>query len=305
MKKLLTLLLVLCMCLSLAACGTSDSEGDGNLSKENSTEGSSSSDGKNTSDKNDPDAISFNEQTIVDNEHCTIRITGIDPDGFWGYTLHVYMENKSSDTTYMISVDHASINGVSSDPLFATEVAPGKKTNEEITFMEEFPEDIGKYSDILLSFKVYNSNDWLEDTITEAEAHIYPYGEASAIQFERPECSTDTVLVDNENVTIVVTGYRMDAIWGYTADLYISNKTDTEIMVSVDDVSVNGFMIDPYFSTSVPAGTNAFADISWYEDNLTANGITQVEEIEMKLQVYDYNDWLSDYIVEKTVTLNP
>ncbi len=305
MKKLLTLFFVLCMCLMLAACVTLDEAGDDNHSKGNSMEGPSDSDGKNTSNENGSAGVSFQEQTIVDNEYCTIRITGIDPDNFWGYTLQVYLENKSADKTYMMSVDHASINGVSSESLFAVEVAPGKKANENISFMTEFPEDIGKYSDIILAFRVYNSDDWTEDPVTETEAHIYPYGKASATQYRRPAQTTDTVLVDKENVTILITGYRMDAIWGYTADLYIENKTDKEIMVSVDGVSVNGFMIDPFFATSLSVGTAKFTSISWSEANLTSNGITQVEEIEMKLRVYDNNDWMADDIVNETITLNP
>lgn len=50
----------------------------------------------------------------------------------WGYTLKAQLENKSTEKTYMFSVESASINGVQCDPMFASEVAAGKKANEEI-----------------------------------------------------------------------------------------------------------------------------------------------------------------------------
>lgn len=42
---------------------------------------------------------------------------------------------KTREKTYMFCVDSAAINGVQCGPVFATEVAPGRKSNEEIGFL--------------------------------------------------------------------------------------------------------------------------------------------------------------------------
>ncbi len=251
-------------------------------------------------------APAFQEQVIADDAHCTIKITGIKDDPTWGYTLKVYLENKSDSTTYMMAVDTASINGVQADPLFAKEVAPGKKANSEISFSEELfgGSDIGPYSDIELNFRIYDSQDWSAEPVSEPEAHIYPLGEAAATQFTRPKKDTDTVLVDNEHVTVILEGFRQDEIWGYTADLFLVNKTDDAVMFSADEVSVNGFMVDPFYAESLEDGKCAFSTMSWSEHSFEESAITEVESVEFLLRVYDADDW-DDVYVNQVFTLKP
>ena len=57
--------------------------------------------------------------------------------------LKAQLENKSTEKTYMFSVESASINGVQCDPMFASEVAAGKKANEEINFSTDTLEENG------------------------------------------------------------------------------------------------------------------------------------------------------------------
>ena len=104
---------------------------------------------------------------------------------------------------------------------------------------------------------------------------------------------------------MIVTGYEVDDIWGYCAKLFIVNKTDKTVMVTVDDASVNGFMIDPFYATSIIPGKCVFDSVSWSNSGLEENEIDVVEEIEFKLRVYDYNNFLADDFVNQIVTLNP
>ena len=288
MKKWLALMLAVVMLLAMTACSG----------------GSSSEDKEEKKGNDNAPKVTFTEQMVVDNDVCTIKITGIDPDGMFGYTLDVYLENKT-DKNLMFSVDEASTNGVDNDPYFSSEVAAGKKENTSIDFSGDLDETIGYYSDIYLAFSVSDSEDWEADDLVNISAHVYPYGEDKATTYVREVKDSDTVLADNEYVTVIVTGYEMDDIWGYTVNYYLVNKTDKKLMVSVDDVSVNGYMLDPYFATSVAPGFTAFHNMYWSEDSFEENGITDVEEIEMTLKVYDYNDWDLSYMVNETVTLNP
>lgn len=301
MKKLLALLLALVMVLSLTAC-VSESTGDSDEQGANSAD-QSENNGGNTQ-INAP--ITFQETVVVDNDACTIKITDIDPDGTFGYDLSVYLENKTDSTSLMFSVRAASTNGVTNDPFFASSVEPGKKANETITFSDDDLADIiGDFTDIMLSFRVYDSNDWLADPVAEPTVHIYPYGEEKATTYVRQAQDTDTILFDNDKVTAIVTSYEEDTIWGYAANIYLVNKTDTAVMFSADDVSVNGFMCDPFFATTVNANSCAFEQISWSHDSLSENKIEKVEEIEMTMRAYDSNNWLADDFAKEKVTLHP
>lgn len=250
--------------------------------------------------------IAFESLTVVDNDECAIIITGIDPDNIWGYTLSVNLENKSSDKTYMFSVSSAAVNGVQCDPFFATEVAAGKKSVDNISFSDSDIKKNGiEFTDIELTFRVYDSNDWTADNVAMETVHVYPYGEDKAEVFERTPQSSDNIIIDNEYVTVTVIGYEEDNIWGYTVDLFLQNKTDTEVMFSVDEASVNGYMVDPFWATSVLPGKCAFKAMYWSDTALEESGITEIEEIEFVFRVYDYEDWTADDIVNETITLHP
>lgn len=298
MKKLLSLMLLMMMVFSLTACGSDNSQPDTTQSVSSET---------NTEVPAQDNQIDFQELTVVDNDQCTIKITGIDADNLWGYTLETYLENKSSDKTYMFSVDSAAVNGVQSDPLFATEVSAGKKANAEISFSDTNLEENGitEFTDIELTFRVYDSNDWAADAVAETTVHVYPYGEDHATTFVRDSPDTDNVVIDNENVTVIVTGYETDEIFGYTVNLFLVNKTDTNVMFSVDEASVNGYMADPYYATTVTAGKCAFSSISWSDTTFADNGITDVEEIELRFRAYDSENYMANDFANQLVTLNP
>ena len=203
MKKLVTLLLSLALVLSLAACGgeaTPDASDDAPASSQNE---------ESTENDNTENQIVFEEVVAIDNAECAVKITEIDPDNMWGYTLKAQLENKSTEKTYMFSVESASINGVQCDPMFASEVAAGKKANEEINFSTDTLEENGivEYTDIELTFKVYDSNDWSADPVGKETIHVYPYGEENAVAFVREAQATDNVIIDNDYVTVIVTGY--------------------------------------------------------------------------------------------------
>ena len=199
MKKLLALILAALMLLSLVAC-------NGETPPDNNDNGSSQNQNNNTSGDNqtnnseNKNEITFSGLVVVDNSECTIKVTEIDPDPLFGYALKVQLENKSSEKTYMFSVDSAAINSVQFDPFFATEVTAGKKSNKEITFSKSLLEESGikNCTDIEVTFRVYDSNDWLADDVAYETVHIYPFGEDKAEQYVRTSQSTDNIIVDNE-----------------------------------------------------------------------------------------------------------
>lgn len=314
MKKLIALLLALIMVLSVAACSSDsgkDAEKNDKSQSQNKnddkTDDKTDDKGSADDDEDNKELAEFEEIVVVDNDECIIKITGIDPHNMWGYTVKAYFENKSADKTYMFSVDGASINGVQSDPFFAAEVAAGKKSNEEIVFNDDLlaQNGIEDFTDIKLSFSVSDSEDWSADPVADATVHVYPYGEDQATKFVRESQDNDQVLVDNEYITLIATGNRDDELWGYTVDFYLVNKTDKNLTFAADDVSVNGFMVDPLFVEDVNAGNCAFGTMEWVGSELEDNGITSVEEIEFILSVYDLDDWSADDLVEETIKFNP
>ena len=321
------------MMFTLIGCGSSDSdettedtssvaeetedtsESASSEETEESDEAEESDEIEETADEEDASAteqsITFDSLTVVDNDECSIVITGIDPDGMWGYTLDLELENKSEDKTYMFAVQDTYANDVEVSGIFASEVAAGKKAIESMYFSTTTLEEngVGDITDIEISIHVYDSDDWSSDDVADETVHVYPYGEENAASFVRESQESDQVLVDDDNVTVIVIGYDADSIWGYAVDVYLVNKTDASAMFTVDDASVNGYMSDPFWATSVAGGKSSFASITWYDSSLEELGITdpenEIEEIEFVLKVYNYDDYTMDDYVNETVTLNP
>lgn len=248
---------------------------------------------------------SFEGFTAIDSEACSVAVRAIDPDSTWGYEIQVALENKSPDKTYMFSVDTAAVNGVETDPLFATEVAPGKKANESIHFPDLSGYGIKEFTDIELFFRVYNNDDWAEDPAANESFHVYPYGEEKAEAFVREAAAADRVLAENDDVAVIVTGVRMDEIWGYTLYLYLMNKSEKDVMIAIEDASINGYMADPFFASSVKAGKVKFTTVSWSDTTLEENGITEVTDLEFTLRAYDENDWSGDDLINESISFQP
>ena len=97
------------------------------------------------------------------------------------------------------------------------------------------------------------------------------------------------MLVDNESLKVVVIKYDEDSFWGYGVDFYIENKTDKDLMVSADGVSVNGLMMDPFWATVVSGQRKFLSTMSWFSTDLDDNNVTDITEIELTLNASDAN----------------
>ena len=313
MKKIISLALSVALALSLAACGGSNTStaASSTANSEPSTE-AIQTEAPESEPEETPEAKSeFQEKTIVDNEYCTVILKDIDEDGLWGYSWKIYLENKTADKTLMFSMNNTSVNGVMVDPLWAATVAPGKKSNETISWMSTSLEENNIKADditqVSFTLDVYDNDDWTADKFVDEEFTVYPKGEENATTVEREAQSTDIVLFDNDSCSMTVAGFEHDDIFGYTVKVYLVNKTDKDLMFSCNDASINGYMADPFWATTVAAGKTSNSDISWSDSTLEENGIdiSSIEEIELPITVYPNDDWTADKLVDETFTINP
>ena len=114
----------------------------------------------------------------------------------------------------------------------------------------------------------------------------------------------EIVLAETNDVTVKITGVDEKGLLGYTLNVYLENNTDLELMFTVENVSVNGFMVDPFWADSVDAGKKANETITFLKSDFEKNGIEKVDEITLTLRVYDNNDWMAEDIFKDTVTIN-
>lgn len=250
--------------------------------------------------------VQFPETVLADNEHCVFTVRGIDPDGDFGYTVQVLLENKT-DLDLTFSLRRVSVNGWMCDPFFAATVSAGMKANEEVSFLESdlAANGITEVTEITFTLAVYDSTDLLAEYLLEEEFTVYPQGEEAQRTYERQSAETDVVLVNNEDCAMIVTGFDPESTWGYAMEVYLENRTEEAVIFAASDVAVNGFMCDPYWAVEVAPGKRCNSRITWSKTELQDNGITQVTEITLPLRVYDSEDWLEDEIFRETFTVTP
>lgn len=298
-KKLTATLAAAALMLSLSACGGSKAD---SVTNPTPTQTAATQAAPETT----APAVTFQETIIVDNEDCTFLVKGIETNNLWGYTLSVQLENKT-DKDLMFSLQDTSVNGFMCDPFWAATVTAGMKANEEIHFSQSDFERNGitNVTAIESTLRVYDSNDWTAEDVVNKSFFLHPLGEEAVEVYTRTPVDGEIVLFDNENSSMIVTGFDPDNTWGYTVNVYLENKTDKALMFSISDAAVNGFMCDPLWAASVAPGKRSNTTISWMASDFEDNGITEVESLTLPIRVYDENDWLSDDLVSETFTVTP
>ena len=113
------------------------------------------------------------------------------------------------------------------------------------------------------------------------------------------------MLFDDDYCTMIVTGFDPENIWGYTMNVYLENKTDKNLMFSIGDAAVNGFMCDPFWAETVAPGKRSVTTVSWTSQDFEENGITEVETLTLPIRVYNADNWNDNDLIDTTFTVNP
>lgn len=302
MKRLFISLLALSLLLSLAACGA----------KPEPTEtlpGTQPGNTEPVQTEAPTEAPSYETGALelVSNENVTFTVTEFRHNEHLGLEMHVYCENKT-EKNMMFSLDGVSVMGIMYDPFWAEEVSAGKKVNSVIYFDTFQLQEMGITSVDEISFRltVIDNDEWMDEPFVDEVFTVYPTGmdAASVVYPEYQHKNGETVIVDGDLLFIVEKVDDTDSDC-YTLNCYIANRTDKDLLVSWDGVSVNSFMVDPFWAAAVGAGKQLYTQISFYNSDLEAQGIENVSEIEFTLTAYDYESFDGEAIVEETCVFQP
>lgn len=299
MKRVSVYILSIMLVLALSACASpksdindkqaaddksrneesiNDSTDKGNIS-ENDTNA------ENTSNK----AVSIEKQVIYEGKNIRVTATGLKFDDFFGPSVSVLIENDS-DKNITVQTRKTSINGIMVETVFSSDVAAGKKANDSITFLFSDLEnaEIKTIKDIEFSLHISDSDTW--DSIVDTDLiTLHTTADASYVQ---EYDDSGFVAYEDKNVKIVVKKLNSsDRFWGSDVYLYIENNSDKDITVQARDVSINGFMVEPVFSSDIVAGKKAYDTITFMESDLKNNNITDIEELELKFHIFDMETW--------------
>lgn len=290
--KLLALVLsVVTMSSMLFGCGSSAAPQKNIVVGEGTTEtGESQTEetaGSSTDAEQTSSDVSIEEQVLLDQDGIKITATEYVTDSIMGDGIKLLVENNS-DTDYTIGCDELIVNDYMIADLFSVDVAAGKKSNEMmyLSSSELKAAGIDTVGKVEMYFHAYDAN-W-DDLFQNV------YSEIETSEFANMDTTPNdegTELYNENGIRIVGKTVDENSFWGTAILLYIENTSEKNVGISVDNMSINGFMMTPYFSTTVYDGKKVIDDITIMSSDLEENGIESIDEVELKFHIYDEDSY--------------
>jgi len=282
----------------LTGCSSSAPSETKDIVQEEKTEGKTQTEDKKTeegsseenaaAEKSEGVDVSIEEQVLVDQDGIKITALEYVKDSIWGDGIKVLIENET-DKDVMVGCNALIVNDYMINDLFASEVAAGKKSNETIylSSSELKAAGIDTVGRIEIYFHVYDTDSY--DKIFDSDCVTI---ETSAIDsIDTTANDEGTELYNDGGIRIIGKTVDENSFWGTAILLYIENQSGNNVGISVDDLSINGFMFTPYFSTTVYDGKKCIDDITIMSSELEENGIESIDEVELKFRVYNSDSY--------------
>lgn len=238
-------------------------------------------------------AVTIDEQVLIDQDNIVVTAKEYVEDSIWGDGIKLLLENHS-DKDVTVGCNALIVNDYMITDLFVSEIAAGKKENETLYLSSTQLkaagiENVGK---IEIYFHVYDSATY--EDIFDTECVTIQTSEYANIDTTPNDAGTE--LYNEGGIRIVGKTVDENSFWGTAILLYCENNSGKNVGISVDDMSINGFMMNPLFSTTVYDGKKSIDDITVFSSELEENEIEAIEEVELKFHIYDAEsyDTISD-----------
>lgn len=226
----------------------------------------------------------IDEQVLINQAGIVVTATEYVTDKIWGDGVKLLLEN-STDKDVTVGCDALIVNDYMISDLFVSDIAAGKKANETLYISSQQLnaagiENVGK---IEIYFHVYDPATY--DTIFDTECVTIQTSEYDNMDTTPDDAGTE--LYNADGIRIVGKTVDENSFWGTAILLYCENNAGRNVGISVDDMSINGFMMSPFFTTTVYDGKKSIDEITVFSNDLEENGIESIEEVELKFHIYD------------------
>ena len=344
MKKLICVFLAIVMLLGLTACGkdkteTTEPEKADMTATEtvddvtDVTEETEETDVQESTESSEElpefDQSAVIETTVIlDQDSIKVTATALEYDDY-SANLKLSLENNSDKTltfsTNTLGFSGNSINGfMIPDGYFNSEIAPGKKANETVTFSYDYLQlfGINEIADIVLGIRVtdedYNETIYPDCQIKTSIADSYTYDNTS---YQKAISSTAVQKALGLTSTYFTTDvlYDADDIQIVSGTL-ISNEDDEQMLLLeavnsgtemknmiVTGLSVNGLTVydGNWSSTTISSGKCGVISINlndvFNEQYWEVYGLTDISSIDVKIGIQDGWDLKDENTVHLTI----
>lgn len=296
LKRIILILLSMLIAISFVSCLSVDIEDvdgdtDGDIkdvipddSNDNNNDNNDDNNDVENNDQNQEESVTISEQVCFEYDGLKVTAKEIVDDNIWGVGIKLNIENNSGKD-YTVGVEQVIVNNCMISEFFSCTVAAGKKANDKIYLSSTDLRDAGI------------------DNIGQVEIYFYVSDPTTYLRVYETECVTirtshydkmDTTVNDAGKVLyegngVKIVGKYVDeyTILGKAIVLYLENNSDENVVISCDDLSINGYMITEYFSATVYKDKYALDYILLSTTDLEENDIKEINDVELKFRIYN------------------
>ena len=149
-----------------------------------------------------------------------------------------------------------------------------------------------------LSVQAAGSTMTFERTTREAVYAILGYKEG-VLDANVKYVQDDEKILSTDDVRVKITGYKVD-MKGFTVKLHCDNKGKHRTVISADNSAVNKYNIETAWSVSLAKEESCDSEMLFPVLELEKLGITAVDELTLRLSVYDGKD--GDVLSENSIS---
>lgn len=258
-----------------AESGSLDVNETSDESEEKETEGRKKVDVKATGD------------VLIDADGFYAEITDKKTDEF-GYSWAIHCVNNTGKTVYF-GMENVSVNGVMAVPLFQSEVEPGAAVDETAIWYMDLKE-YGIDTPVIIEGRFFTIDKESYSMLSQAQFAVCPEGEENAYYVTRKDEETDINILSNDYVNFTCTSFSQGDYDDVEMGIYLCNKSNKDIIISIDGCFINDAEADPFWAAFLPAEKSAYANVFWLLSDLQAVGIDSLESIHKivaEISVYD------------------
>lgn len=293
MKELVALAAAILICVNLAACGRQPQNPA-------STGALPSAQPSAAPTAALPGEASIESSVIYDANGIKVTAKSLSSGGLFGPELNVFIENNT-DKNLTIQAQNVSINDFMVGTIFSADVPAGKKSNDSITFEKGDIEAAGieKIAHIELFLNLFETDSWADFAYSAKIAIPTSFADG----YTQPVDRSGKTVFDEGGITVISKGINHEGFLGPELILYIENNSDKNITVQAGSASVNGFAVDPVFSSDILSGKKIIDEMTIMNVDLEKNEIETISQMEFSLIVFD-PETFDDIINSETITIS-
>lgn len=240
-----------------------------------------------TADRADSsEAVTIEEQVLFEQDGLKVTATEYVVDSIWGDGIKLLIENDGA-SDIGLGCNALIVNDYMITDLFSATVAAGKKDYETLNLSSSGLKAAGidNVGKIEIYFHTFDPDTYM--TIADMDCVTIQTSAFDSMDSTPNDAGQE--LYNADGIRIVGKYVDENSFWGAAVLLYIENNSGENRIIQCDDMSINGFMVTPYFSSTVYDGKKAIDEITLMSSELEENNITSVDEIELKFKIIDEN----------------